>query len=212
MTKNQIFMLAAIALTIAMIVWRLISRAREKKVTNELTAAMLAGDFERFDALADDPATKRIIYPFNLAYAKLNSYLMRNDTDRAVASFDELRDYRLNDAQKLELGQMGFNFFISQNDHQRAVYYHDLVNSVSGNQAVKDSVNIIYEIVVEKKTDRLQQLLDLNEKLDDMRRSSNEYLISEIYGNMGDEKNRQKYERLAKKHLESYERMLSGRK
>ncbi|MBQ6653948.1 MAG: hypothetical protein IJM79_00260 [Erysipelotrichaceae bacterium] len=212
MTKNQIFMIAAIVLTVVMIVWKLVSRARTKRITDELTACMMAGDFERFDALADDPETRKAVYPFNLTYAKLNSYLMRNDLEKATAMFDELRDFRLSNSQKLEVSQLGFNFFISRDDAERASYYHDVINSLPGNEAAKDNINAIYEIIVEKKTDRLQQLLDINEKLDDMRRSSNEYLISEIYASMGDEKNRQKYERLAKKHLENYQRMLSGRK
>ena len=99
MTKNQIFMIAAIVLTVVMIVWKLVSRARTKRITDELTACMMAGDFERFDALADDPETRKAVYPFNLTYAKLNSYLMRNDLEKATAMFDELRDFRLSNSQ-----------------------------------------------------------------------------------------------------------------
>ncbi|MCR5067618.1 MAG: hypothetical protein K6A14_06115 [Erysipelotrichaceae bacterium] len=211
MTKNQIFMIAVIALTVIMIAWRIYSRSRQNRLTNQLTGYLMAGDFERFDALADDPATKRIIYPFNLAYARLNSYLMRNDGQKATELFDELRSYRLNDAQKLGVAQLGFNYFVSLPDEERATYYHDVINSVAGNGAMKESINTVYEIVIEKKTDRLQHLLEINDSLEEDMRSSNEYLISEIYGNMGDEKNRQKYEKLAKKHLESYQRKLAQR-
>ncbi|MBR5049475.1 MAG: hypothetical protein IKX74_07565 [Erysipelotrichaceae bacterium] len=211
MTKNQLFMIAAIALTVIMIAWRIYGNARRSRLTNQLTGCLMAGDFDGFDQLADDPATSRIIYPFNLAYVRLNSYLMRNDGQKATEAFDQLRSFRLTEAQKLEVAQLGFNYFISLPDEERAGYYHDVINSVSGHDAMKENVNTIYEIIVEKKTDRLQQLLDINESLDEALRSSNEFLISEIYRNMGDEKNSQKYEKLAKQHLEAYERKVTGR-
>ena len=57
-------MIVAIVFTVVMIVLELLRRSRQNRITNELTRYMLTGDFERFDALADDPATVKAIHLF----------------------------------------------------------------------------------------------------------------------------------------------------
>jgi hypothetical protein len=209
MDKKQIFMIAAIAFTVVMIVLELLRRSRQNRITNELTRYMLTGDFERFDALADDPATVKAIHPFNLAHSRFSSYLLRNDAQKITESFDDLSQRRLNSNQKLAIAQMGFSYFVSQYDQTRSTWCRDVISSLSRDEAVKDNTDMLYEILIEKKADRLDQLLERNETLPTAQRSSNEYLISEIYANLGDEKNRKKYEKMASRDLEASQRQLN---
>ncbi len=57
------------------------------------------------------------------------------------------------------------------------------------------------EIMVEKKTNRLNELLEDLEKDSSTQKYIDEFLISEIYTNLNDEENAKKYADLAKEHV-----------
>ena len=56
--------------------------------------------------------------------------------------------------------------------------------------------------MIEKKTDKLDELLAETEKLEEKLRGPNEYYIAEIYNNLGQKKKSEEYFALSMKHIE----------
>ncbi|MBR0385108.1 MAG: hypothetical protein IJI05_01005 [Erysipelotrichaceae bacterium] len=179
-----------------------------KKYVNQLADLLVAGKYDEFEALTEKRAVKASVAPFNLDYIKLNSYLMRNDKEKIVKAFDDFRNKRLNKAQKVEVLSSGFNYFASNNDAERTEYYHDEINKLPENEGLKKQVNLLYDIIYLKKTDMLDELLAETEELEEVLRGSNEYLIAQIYENLGDTKKNKEYLKLAEKHMQQMADMV----
>ena len=61
----------------------------------------------------------------------------------------------------------------------------------------------VYAIIVEKKTDAMDSLLEEIEAIPESKRYMNETLIAMIYGKIGDKEKEEQYKKMARIHLES---------
>ena len=177
---------------------------KRNQLFNQLTEHLMKGEFKEFDRLIEDPWTKRSIPPFNIEYMQLNRYLMEGRKGKVIEIYDQFRTRRLNPEQKKQVILGGFDYFIAQEDKERVTYYRDEINKLPSskeNDAIKEEVNILYDVVIDKRTDRLQELLDKNETMDEHLRGVNEYLISAIYTNLGEKEKAKEYEELSRKHM-----------
>ena len=177
---------------------------KRNQLFNQLTEHLMKGQFEEFDKMLENPWVKRTIPPFNIEYMQLNRYLMEGRKGKAVEIYDQFRTRRLNEEQRKQVAVGGFDFFVAEGDKERAAYYKDEINKLPAskdNDTIKEEVNVLYEVVMEKKTDRLQELLDKNEKMDEHLRGVNEYLILTIYTNLGQKEKAKEYENLSRKHM-----------
>ncbi len=191
-----------ICISVAVMLWEVISAAIGRRYVDQLAGLLVKGDFSQFDQMTEQKLVKICVAPFNMEYLKLNSYLMRGNHEKAVEMFDSFRKRSLNRAQKAEVLMSGFNYFASSGDGERALYYRDEINASSDNEEIKKRVNMLYDVLFLKKSDMLDELLKETEEMPEHLRGSNEYLIAQIYANMGDDKNADKYIKLADKHVE----------
>ncbi|MBQ1522518.1 MAG: hypothetical protein IIZ74_07120 [Erysipelotrichaceae bacterium] len=171
---------------------------------NQLTEYLMKGKFEEFDKMLENPLVKRTIPPFNIEYMQLNRYLMEGRKGKAIEIYDQFKTRRLNDEQRKQVAVGGFDFFVAESDKERAAYYKDEINRLPAskeNNSIKEEVNVLYDVVMDKNTDRLQELLDKNESMDEHLRGVNEYLISTIYTNLGNKEKAKEYENLSRKHM-----------
>ena len=177
---------------------------KRNQLFNELTEYLMKGQFDEFDRMLENPWVKRTIPPFNIEYMQLNRYLMEGRKGKAIEMYDQFRTRRLNEEQRKQVAVGGFDFFIAEGDKERAAYYKDEINKLPAskeNNTIKEEVNVLYDVVMEKNTDRLQELLDKNESMDEHLRGVNEYLISTIYTNLGNKEKAKEYENLSRKHM-----------
>ncbi len=171
---------------------------------NQLTEYLMKGKFDEFDKMLENPWVKRTIPPFNIEYMQLNRSLMEGRKGKAIEIYDQFKTRRLNDEQRKQVAVGGFDFFVAEGDKERAAYYKDEINKLPAskeNNSIKEEVNVLYDVVMDKNTDRLQELLDKNESMDEHLRGVNEYLISTIYSNLGNKEKAKEYENLSRKHM-----------
>lgn len=193
---------------VASVVFELLTYLLEKKYRNQLVELILQGEFEQFDSLANNKLVRYCMKPFNLEFIKLNSFLLRNDEGRSREQFEFLKNKRMNNAQKAEVYKKAFIFYVFDKDGENSKYYLDQINELTGYDDFKAMAGRYYEILIEKKTDMLDELLKETEELADEFKGNNEYLLAEIYGNLGKKKESDKYAELASEHLGS---LFSGR-
>lgn len=201
MNTYVIIVIVVFALSIG---YSLFTTFKRNQLFNQLTEYLMKGEYGEFDRLIEDPWVKRSIPPFNIEYMQLNRYMMDGKKKKAIEIYDQFRTRRLNEQQRKQVALSGFDFFIAEEDKERAGYYRDEINKLSPskeNNTIKEEVNVLYDVVLDKNTDRLQELLDKNETMDEHLRGVNEYLISTIYTNLGDKEKAREYENLSRKHM-----------
>lgn len=157
-------------------------------------------DFEKLDELLASKTTQFFFAPFNIDYLRLNSAIMRNDSEMIKKCFKAFDGKRLNKKQKEEVYMKGFNYFIYEKDYDNAKIYLDKVNTLD-NENMKQEAECIYDVYALNGYKYLDFLLEQTEKLDDIYKGVNEYLISMMYKNKGDEALSSKYQELSKKHM-----------
>ena len=71
----------------------------------------------------------------------------------------------------------------------------------SSSNKMKKEVHRLYDIYVEKGSKYLDELIEETAALDERYKSSNELLISAIYGNLKNTEKEREYRELAERHL-----------
>ena len=78
------------------------------------------GDFEGCLRVLDGPVA-RVVYPrYNQLYMRLNAQMCLSDAEAARATIDEMLALGSSDKQRLVLLLRAFNFFVEQEDYDRA--------------------------------------------------------------------------------------------
>ena len=206
MTKDQIILIL-LCLCIASSM-ALINLFFKRRRYNLLINTLKQKDFKKLDELLDSKVTQFFFAPFNLDYLRLNSAIMQNDKELIKKCFDDFDHHHLNRKQKEEVYMKGFNYFIYEKDYDNAKKYLDKVNTLD-NEKIKQEAECIYDIYALKGYKYLDFLLDETEKLDDMYKGVNEFLISLMYKNKGDEAMSQKYSELSKKHMKLLDKHIT---
>lgn len=206
MTKQQlIFILLCLCIASSMALIRMYFKRRRYDL---LINTLKQKDFEKLDKLLSSKVTQFFLAPFNIDYLRLNSAIMRNDKEMIAKCFEEFDRHRLNKKQKEEVYMKGFNYFIYEKDYDNAKKYLDKVNTLD-NEKMKQEAECIYDVYALKGYKYLDFLLEETEKLDDIYKGVNEFLISMMYKNKGDDTLSQKYNELSKKHMKLLDKHIT---
>ncbi len=200
MDTVKILMIIAI---VAVVGWELAMFLLKRYYLNRLMNDMLKGQFDDFDSLVDSFLVKNSVPPFNREYMKLNRFELAGNSKKAEEMYNLLKTRRLNDAQKAEVYSKAFNFFLSKQNKDETRFYLEEVKKLANiDDETKKVYQRGYDVLIEKKTDLLDELLQETEEMEEMMRGTNEYLISEIYRNLGKGNMAKKYMDLSKQHIE----------
>lgn len=197
---QNIWVMLLIVILLITVAYSLYRSSLTKKYTNQLGELLVNKDFKTFDSMVNDPKVKKAVYPFNLDYMKLNSYMLRGDRRKIDAGFETFQKVNLNRKQKETIAVEGFTYYMGIRNKEKAKYFLDLMNQSSTNKAILDTSNEYYGIVYEGKTDKLEEMLLETEALPEEEKSFNEYLISVMYRTLGDKEKAEEYEKRYKSH------------
>ena len=178
-------------------------KKKRDQYTSHLVKLVTDGNFEEFDKEINSDEAKKNIPPANIDILKFNVAIMRNKQNDVQEIFDSFETKRLSNDAKLTIYTRALGYFTTTSDVTRCKKCYDIIMALPKNEQTKTSVQRVYEIMVEKKTDKLNELLDEVNTITGMPKCIDEFLISEIYTNMKDDVNAKKYSELAKEHLEN---------
>lgn len=186
----------------------IISRIMQKKYADKLTELLMEQRFEEFDGMIDSLPVRLFVYPFNRDYLKLSRHQLAGNTGRVSELFEKFKGKGMSNAQKKDIYLQAFNHYLSKGDYKECRYYHDEINKLKDADSIIQAVNTTFDIVVDKKTDMLDDLLKETKELPENRRGINEMLISQIYMNLGEKKKSQDYQKLANQHMAALQKEL----
>ncbi len=200
MSTQTLIIIMAIAFIASLLFDTYLKKKRED-YTSYIVKLVTEGNFEQFDQEINSSKASRLIPPMNMDMLKFNVYIMRGMQKEVEDLFDSFEHKRLSNDAKLTIYTRALGYFITTHDQNRCKKCYDIIMDLPNNDSVKKSTEVVYEIMVEKKTDRLNELLEELEKDSSTQKYINEFLISEIYTNLNDEENAKKYADLAKEHV-----------
>lgn len=182
------------------IVLLIISKCIMNYKLNQMVTLLNDKRFSEFDQMMEKKIIKIVFNPFNIDFIKLNSYLIRKDTNKIDNAFSHFDSVRLSSKQRDEVDLKAFNYYLCNDEKKAKKYYQNIQKSKTN--PIKQDVERLYDIYIRKSDRYLQTLLKETETLEDQYKSANELLISEIYKNLGDINKQLEYKELAEKHLD----------
>lgn len=200
MSRQTLFIFMAVFFIASLFLDQFMKKQRDT-YTSYIVKLITDGNFDQFDQEINSSKAKRLIPPANIDILKFNVSIMRGKQNEVEDLFDSFEHKRLSNDAKLTVYTRALGYFITTGDDTRCKKCYDIIMSLPNNDKVKESTQCVYEIMVEKKTNRLNELLQEVEKAPNEQKYINEFLISEIYTNLNDEENASKYAELAKEHL-----------
>ncbi len=150
------------------------------------------GDFEGCLRVLDGPVVK-IVYPrYNQLYMRLNAQMCLADADASRRTIDEMLDLSSSDKQRLVLLLRAFNFFVEQEDYERAgELLEELREKASPEQLA--GCERTYAIFAEKSAAYVDQMEAELKDATGPERTTLIYLLSVQYENKGDVKRANEY-------------------
>ena len=200
MSKQTLIIIMVIAFVASLLIDTYLKKKRED-YTSYIVKLVTNGDFDQFDQEINSDKAKKLIPPANMDMLKFNVYIMRGKQKEVEELFDSFENKRLSNDAKLTIYTRALGYFITTHDGARCKKCYDVIMDLPNNASVKKSTECVYEIMVEKKTNRLDELLESLKQDTSTQKYVDEFLISEIYTNLNDEENAKKYAELAKEHL-----------
>lgn len=150
------------------------------------------GDFEGCLRVLDGPVAK-IVYPrYNQLYMRLNAQMCLADADASRRTIDEMLELSSSDKQRLVLLLRAFNFFVEQEDYERAgELLEELREKASPEQLA--GCERTYAIFAEKSAAYVDQMEAKLKDASGPERTTLLYLLSVQYENKGDVKRANEY-------------------
>lgn len=150
------------------------------------------GDFEGCLRVLDGPVAK-IVYPrYNQLYMRLNAQMCLADADASRRTIEEMLELRSSDKQRLVLLLRAFNFFVEQEDYERAgELLEELREKASPEQLA--GCERTYAIFAEKSAAYVDQMEAELKDATGPERTTLLYLLSVQYENKGDVKRANEY-------------------
>ncbi len=150
------------------------------------------GDFEGCLRVLEGPVAK-IVYPrYNQLYMRLNAQMCLADTDASRRTIDEMLELNSSDKQRLVLLLRAFNFFVEQEDYERAgELLEELREKASPEQLA--GCERTYAIFAEKSSAYVGQMEAELKDATGAERTTLLYLLSVQYENKGDVKRANEY-------------------
>ncbi|WP_075279567.1 hypothetical protein [Thermophilibacter provencensis] len=150
------------------------------------------GDFDGCLRVLDGPVVK-IVYPrYNQLYMRLNAQMCLADADASRRTIDEMLELSSSDKQRLVLLLRAFNFFVEQEDYERAgELLEELREKASPEQLA--GCERTYAIFAEKSAAYVDQMEAELKDATGPERTTLLYLLSVQYENKGDVKRANEY-------------------
>ena len=184
---------------VLIIALEIIFNLNKKRIPDKLTQLLLEHRFDEFDALMDKKTTKLFVKAFNYYYLKLNkSIIVKNNKD-AQDCFEKLVQMKTNNAQRKSVLFKKFYFYLSLNDKQKAKEAYDNYKELADDDL--SDIDIMYDTFILGKATYLDKTLVAYNKAPKEKLPDLDLLLSEMYKNKNDNKNADKYTKLAQTHL-----------
>lgn len=180
MTINLLIIIIAV-LFIFYIGMEYFFKQRTKKNTMRLAQLLFKQNYEEFDKLINDPQIQKTVSPYERNLMSFNSYLARNDKRHANQAFSAMNELNLLSQQKLDFYGNAQNYYIEQNDQERAKICHEKLDTIRKHDEEKEYFNVIYQVMMKNDTSYQEMIEKRLNHEPDHKKLSDLYLLIHIY-------------------------------
>ena len=169
-------------------------------ILNRLSEYLVNGKYEEFDKLFSSPDAQKYAKPFNLDYLSLNRKLLsgnKKEIDEAFARFDQVH---MNTSQKVAVWQRAYYYYLSAENTENAKKYYEKLSSIIKYNG-KEKADITYDIYINKGAKYLDKVLKLEHNSSGGAKYEYDALLADIYRNMEDVQNSEKYRKLVEEAM-----------
>ena len=193
-----------IALIIIPTVFQIYHSIQTKKISDDLVNLATKQKFAELYKRIEDPKTQKYVPQFNLQYLAMNAGILENNPDIARKYFDSLSDCIMNEAQVKAVYTRGLQYFITLSDKNRCKICYEKLRQAKMDPATARYLDHIYDVMILDKADCLNDLLEEIKGKTTPDIFANEFLIANIYKNIGDAEKEKEYQVLAQEHMEEF--------
>lgn len=193
----ELFIILTVVAILALLLFFKIFQKRKQE---ELLMLLQSQKYDEFDSVANDKFTRFLFPRFNLEYLKLNALIIQGKEKEVDKTFNTIFEIKMTNPQKQDIYMKAFNYYVGMENSAKSKEMLDIINTFD-NEEMKTEANTIYDIFVLKRSNHLEEMLQLIEEQDESVKGITEYLISVQYENEGNKKLADKYQKLSKEHL-----------
>ncbi len=183
MNTQNIMIAAILLILIAVLAVESHYRKEASVFENELVQHLSAGEYKEFDSLIQSTQAERYLKEFNRSFLLLSEAIMQDNQVKTDEVFDHLMKTKLNSKQTAAVCSRALPYLIIVKDNKRCRLCGDKINSLNGFDELKKSSARTIRIIVNHKTDYLDDLLKEEDALSGEAKALNKMLIAEIYIN-----------------------------
>ncbi|MBQ6477789.1 MAG: hypothetical protein IJI44_00320 [Erysipelotrichaceae bacterium] len=189
-----------VVLFILLVIYILISFIGSALVQRKIRELYLNEKYDEYLEYLDSRTCRIYVRDNEIEEYKYKVYLKRNDREHIDEYFNKMLNRKVDRNTKLQYQIKAFYYYMVNNGADRCKELFEEIKAY-GDEDVTRQVNYLYEIVVLKKGDYIEELKKiLKEKEND---PFYEYVLSVSYENIGDMKNAKKYKRTYKEHMKA---------
>lgn len=178
--------------------------SKSKKISDKLVSLVTSGEYDKCYEYATSAEAQKYIPSFNLTLLCMNTAIIQNDYNKVISYFDKFDPESLNIDQKKAVYMRGLQYFITNSDSKRCKVCYENLTDIPMDDGTKSYLDRINSILILKKTDLLDTLLEENKSVTEDEQFANEFLIAEIYKNLNNFEKEKEYRNLAKLHMERF--------
>lgn len=193
-----------VILTIIMLATQVYKPLQIKKISNNLIMLVTKKKYDELYESLESEKEKKYIPDFNRFYLGMNAGILQNNNEKATQYFDLLLNCNLKEAENKTVFMRGLQYFVAMADKKRCKICCEELQKLEMDSDTKKYLDRINDVMILDKVDSLNELLDEIKDDNSPEVFANEFLISTIYKNLGNEDKEKQYQKLAQDHLNSF--------
>ncbi len=185
-------------LFVLLVIYILIAYFGSALVKRKIKELYDSGKYDEYMEFLDSNKCRIYVRENEIEEYKYKVYLKRNDRKHIDEYFDKMLKRKVDKTTKLQYQIKAFYYYMVHNGADKCSQLLEDIRAY-GDESVTKQVTYLYEVVVLRKTDYIDELKAILQKKPND--PFYEYLLSVSYENKGDTRNAKKYKKTYKNHM-----------
>lgn len=175
---------------------------KRSELEKEATLLMMQGKFNEFYSFLNNAKFVKAVPKFYRVYFKMNGAIMEGKDSLIEESIKEIQEIKMNKSQKSEIYLNAFNYYIDKDNKEEVEKYKTLLFENTNDLQTLKYVQRLYDTKILKSDKHLKEILEELDSSNKVNKLTDYLLLIEIYKNLNDKDNMEKYNNLYIKEME----------
>ena len=208
MSAHNLALAMLIALLTIFVLWQGVAFLARKRWRERLAALLADKAYAQVDDLISRHSLTRLFPAFSLNMMRLNAYIADEDIKGADALFERMKQERMGHGEAQDFYTKGFYYYLKRRDVRRCADCLKEAQRVLRQREQLAQMEELYRIFLCGDTSDLPVIRRRMEGRSEIECYREEFLIAQIYENMGDQQQAAYYRRQARLHKEQWHKIM----